>query len=71
MYIPYPVRDVFRSILFNRRGAEQQTRDIEPMLDYCLANVVDGGPTMIQNWHNVSCLVGGYGGLRASDSDLT
>ena len=36
----------------------QQTRHIDPMLDQCLANVVDGGPTVIQHWVDVACLLG-------------
>ena len=36
----------------------RQTRDIEPLLDQCWASVVDGGPTLNQQWLNVSCLVG-------------
>ena len=31
------------------------TRDIEPMLGQCWADVVDGGPTLTQHWLNVSC----------------
>ena len=37
-----------------------QIRDIEPMLGQCLADVVDGGPTLNQLWFNVSCFLGGY-----------
>ena len=36
----------------------QQTRDIEPMLVYCWADVADGVPTLNQHWFNVSCLPG-------------
>ena len=36
----------------------QQTRDIKPMLGQCLADVVDGGPTLYQQWFNVSCFLG-------------
>ena len=36
----------------------RQTRDIEPLLDQYWASVVDGGPTLNQQWLNVSCLVG-------------
>ena len=35
-----------------------QTRDIEPLLVQCWSNVVDGGPTLNQQWLNVSCLLG-------------
>ena len=35
----------------------QQTRHIDPLLDQCWANVVDGGPTLIQHWIGVSYLV--------------
>ena len=30
----------------------------DPMLDQCWANVVDGGPTLVQHWIHVSCLLG-------------
>ena len=36
----------------------QQTRDVDPMLIQCWANVEDGGPTLNQYWVNVSCLLG-------------
>ena len=36
----------------------QQTRDVEPMLFWCWANVEDGGSTLKQHWFNVSCLLG-------------
>ena len=36
----------------------QQTRDIEPMLGQCWADVLDVGPTLIQLCFNVSCLLG-------------
>ena len=36
----------------------QQTRDIEPLLIQCWASVVDGGPTLNQQWLNVACLLG-------------
>ena len=36
----------------------QQTGDIEPLFDQCWASVVDGGPTLNQQWFNVSCLLG-------------
>ena len=35
----------------------QQTRHVEPMLVQCWADVVDGGPTLTQNWFNVSSLL--------------
>ena len=28
------------------------------MLDQCWASVVDGGPTLVQHWVDVSCLLG-------------
>ena len=34
-----------------------QTRDAEPMLFYCWANVEDGGPTIKRHWVNVPCLL--------------
>ena len=36
----------------------QQTRGIEPILFYCWASVVDGGPTVKQHRLNASCLLG-------------
>ena len=36
----------------------QQTRDSEPMLVQCWADVVDGGPTLSQHWFTGSCLLG-------------
>ena len=36
----------------------QETRDIEALLVQCWASVVDGGPTLNQQWLNVSCLLG-------------
>ena len=39
------------------RRPSQQTRDVQPMLFECWANVVDGGPTFKQHWLNVSCLL--------------
>ena len=32
----------------------QQAYDVQPMLDYCWASVVDGGATLNQYWLNVS-----------------
>ena len=39
-------------------GATQQTRDIHPLLVQFWASVVDGGPTLNQQWVNVSYLLG-------------
>ena len=39
-------------------AANQQTRDVDPMLFYCWASVVDGGPALKQHWVNVSYLLG-------------
>ena len=36
----------------------RQTRHIYPMFDQCWANVVDGGPTLVKHWLDVSCLLG-------------
>ena len=36
----------------------QQTRHIDPMLEQCWADVVDGGPTLVQHWVDVLCLSG-------------
>ena len=36
----------------------QQTRGIYPMVEQCWANVVDGGPTLLKHWVDVSCLLG-------------
>ena len=38
----------------------QQTRDVDPMLNWCWASVVDGGATSTQHWVNVSCLLGSH-----------
>ena len=42
------------------RKTTQQTRDIESLLGWCWADVVDGWPTSTQQWFNVSCLLGNY-----------
>ena len=34
-----------------------RTRHIDPMLDQCWANVVDGEPTLGQHWIDVLCLL--------------
>ena len=36
----------------------QQTWHIYLMFDQCWANVVDGGPTLVKHWVDVSCLLG-------------
>ena len=36
----------------------QQRRDIGPVLDLCWPTVFDAGPTLIQHWANILCLVG-------------
>ena len=36
----------------------QQTRGVDPMLEWCWASVVDDGQTSAQLWANVSCLLG-------------
>ena len=36
----------------------QQTRDVDPVLGECWADVEDGGPTFTQHWVNVSCILG-------------
>ena len=38
----------------------QQARDIDTMLDQCWASVVDGGPTLVKHWVDISCLLGIY-----------
>ena len=40
------------------RVPDALTRHIDPMLDQCWANVVDGGPTLVQLWIDVLCLLG-------------
>ena len=35
------------------------TREVEPILFLCWADVEDGGPTLKQHWLNLSCLLGG------------
>ena len=41
-----------------KAGTSQQTRDVDVMLVWCWASVADGGPTLNQHWHNVSCILG-------------
>ena len=36
----------------------QQTRHTFPMFDQCWAIVVDGGPTLVRHWVDVSCFLG-------------
>ena len=36
----------------------QKTRHIDTMFDQCWAEVVDGGPTLVQHLYYVSCLLG-------------
>ena len=36
----------------------QQTRDVDPTLVQCWADVVDGGTTLSQHWVSLSCLLG-------------
>ena len=35
----------------------QQTGDIDPVLDQCWATVYDAGPTLVQHWVDVSCVM--------------
>ena len=44
--------------LWSLYPASQQTRDIVPMLVQCWFTVYDAGPTLNQQWDNVSCLLG-------------
>ena len=39
-------------------GSAQQTRDIVPLLFQFWSTVYDAGPTLNQQWDNVSCLLG-------------
>ena len=36
----------------------QHTRDIHPLLNQCWSTVYDADQTLIQQWMNVSCLLG-------------
>ena len=36
----------------------RQTRDIESLLVQCWTSVVDGGPTLNQQWLNIWCFLG-------------
>ena len=36
----------------------QKTRHVDPMLGYCWPSVEGGGPSLAQQWVNVSCLLG-------------
>ena len=47
-----------RPVSITCSAISQQTRDNEPMLGQCWADVVDSGPTLNQDWFNVSCLLG-------------
>ena len=44
--------------LWSLYPASQQTRDIVPILVQCWFTVYDAGPTLNQQWDNVSCLLG-------------
>ena len=50
-----------RNVLFGRVGLSQLIRDVETMLVYCWASVVDGGPTINQHCFNVRCLLVPFG----------
>ena len=50
----------FTSCLNKKVQKTEQTRDIEPLLFQCWVSVVDGGPTIKQQWLNISC----YKGIR-------
>ena len=54
-YIPFENRNCSKMY-----ELPQQTRLIDPILDQCWTNVVDGGPTLVQHWIDVSCLLGPY-----------
>ena len=54
---PYPARVVY--------PISRLTRNLSPMLDQCWANVVDGGPTLVKHWVDVSCLLGYRVGLHS------
>ena len=43
---------------YNLTRLSQQTPRINPMSDQCWANVVDGGPTLVRHWVDVSCFLG-------------
>ena len=43
-------------LVFSRTS--QQTRYIHPILDQCWSTVYDAGPTLVQYWVDVSCLLG-------------
>ena len=45
-----------RSTLSYLFALSQQTWGIHPLLDQCWATVVDGGPTLSQQWVSDSCL---------------
>ena len=40
---------------------DQQTRQIYTMFDQCLSNVIDGRPTLVKHWVDVSCFLGREG----------
>ena len=53
-----PIGISWRFLLYVTGAAHSTaTCDSEPMLGKCWASVVDGGPTFIQHWFNVMCLL--------------
>ena len=51
---PFVIPQIPRNGVFST----QQTRHMGLMLEQCWANVVDGGPTLVQHWIDVLCLLG-------------
>ena len=47
-------RTTLSSAASYQKRRSQQTRHIHPMLDRCWTDVVDGGPTLVQHWVDVS-----------------
>ena len=47
----------------------QQTQDIDTMLVQCWTSVVDAGSTLVQQWVNVSRLLGSHARARYSPND--
>ena len=55
--------------VYGRRALAQQTRAIEPLLVQCWASVVDGGPTLNQQWLNISCFLSSCAAGRLFHAD--
>ena len=64
---PFPITLLFShlGVVSDAVGARVVLGDLnvkmenaDPMFDQCWASVVDGGPTLVKHWVDVSCLLG-------------